>query len=86
MHKQNIGLVRYACCKTVIYYKQGRDSAAGIATRYALDCTGIKSRCGAGFSAPVQSGPGAYPASCTVGTGSFPGKSGWGVALTTHSI
>jgi hypothetical protein len=28
---------------------------------------------GATFSAPVQIGPGAYPASCTMGTGSFPG-------------
>ena len=28
---------------------------------------------GARFSAPVQSGPGAYPAFCTVGTGSLPG-------------
>jgi hypothetical protein len=28
---------------------------------------------GAKFSAPVQTGPGAYPASCTMGTGSFPG-------------
>ncbi len=26
---------------------------------------------GVRFSAPVQSGPGAYPASCTMGTGSF---------------
>ena len=25
------------------------------------------------FSAPVQTGPGAHPASCTMGTGSFPG-------------
>jgi hypothetical protein len=25
------------------------------------------------FSAPVQTGPRAYPASCTMGTGSFPG-------------
>ena len=24
------------------------------------------------FSAPIQTGPGAYPASCTMGTGSFP--------------
>ena len=31
-------------------------------------------RCGARFSAPVQIGPGAHPASCTMGTGSFPGK------------
>jgi hypothetical protein len=28
---------------------------------------------GARFSAPVQTGPGANPASCTMGTGSFPG-------------
>jgi len=27
----------------------------------------------ASFSAPVQTGPGAQPASCTMGTGSFPG-------------
>ena len=38
---------------------------------------------GARFSAPVQTGPGAHPASCTMGTGSFPGvKSGRGVTLT----
>jgi hypothetical protein len=35
------------------------------------------------FSAPVLTGPGAHPASCTMGTGSFPGvKSGRGVTLT----
>jgi len=28
---------------------------------------------GTRFSAPVQTGPGAHPASYTVGTGSFPG-------------
>jgi len=28
---------------------------------------------GARFSAPVQTGPGAHPASCTMSTGSFPG-------------
>jgi hypothetical protein len=28
---------------------------------------------GARFSAPVQNGPGAHPASYTMGTGSFPG-------------
>ena len=40
---------------------------------------------GARFSAPVQTGPGAHPASCTIGTGSFPGvKSGRGVTLTPH--
>jgi len=39
------------------------------------------------FSAPVQTGPGAHPASCTMGTGSFPGvKSGQGVTLTPHPL
>ena len=34
---------------------------------------GIDSRWGARFSAPVQTGHEAHPASCTMGTGSFPG-------------
>ena len=38
------------------------------------------------FSTPVQTGPGAHPASCTMGTGSFTGvKSGRGVTLTPSS-
>jgi len=39
------------------------------------------------FSAPVQTVPGAHPASCTMGTGSFPGiKSGRGVTQTPHPL
>jgi hypothetical protein len=39
------------------------------------------------FSEPVQTGPGAHAASCTMGTESFPGvKSGRGVTLTPHSL
>jgi len=39
------------------------------------------------FSAPVQIGPGAHPASCTMGTGSFPGvKSGRDVMMTPHPL
>ena len=38
-----------------------------------LDSPGIESRLGARFSAPVQTGPGAHPASCTMGTRTFPG-------------
>jgi len=42
---------------------------------------------GARFSAPVQTGPGAHPNSCTMGTGSSPGvKSAWGVTLTPHPL
>jgi hypothetical protein len=45
----------------------------GIATRYGLDGPGIESRWGgARFSAPVQTGPGARPASFTMGSESFP--------------
>jgi len=42
---------------------------------------------GARLSAPVQTGPGAHPASCKMGTGSFPGvKSGQGVTLIPHPL
>ena len=51
----------------------GRDSSVGIATGYGLDGPVIESRRGARFSTPVQTDPGAHPASCTMGTGSFPG-------------
>jgi hypothetical protein len=59
----------------------------GIATGYGLDGPGIQSRLRARFSAPVQTGPGAHPASCTMGTGSFPVvKSDRGVTLTPHPL
>ena len=45
----------------------------GIATVYGLDGPGIESRWWRGFSKPVQTGPEAYPASCTMATGSFLG-------------
>ena len=51
----------------------GRDSLVDITTRYGLDGPGIESRWEQRFSAPVQTGPGTYPASCTMGTESFPG-------------
>jgi hypothetical protein len=51
----------------------GRNSSAGIATRYGLNNPGIESRWGARFSAPVQTGPEARRASYTMGTGTFPG-------------
>ena len=51
----------------------GRDSSVGIATSYGLDGPEIESRWGARFSAPVQTGRRAHPASYTGGTGSFPG-------------
>jgi hypothetical protein len=69
-------------------YKCWPGSSVGIATGYGLDGSGIESRWGgARFFAPVQTGTGAYPASCTMGTGSFPRvKSGRGVTLTPHPL
>ena len=49
----------------------GRDGAVGIATRYGLDSPGIESQWGQDFSAPNQTGPGAHPASYTMGIGSL---------------
>ena len=68
-----------------LIYHFGPGGSVGIATDYGLDGPGIESRWGARSSAPVQTGPGAHPASCTIGTGTFPGvKSGQGVTLTPH--
>jgi len=48
--------------------------------------SGIDSRWGRDFP-PVQTLPGAHPASCIMGTGSFPGvKCVRGVPLTTHPL
>ena len=73
-------LVRYAEigwtdseCRFCFFLYVGRDSSVGIATRYGLDGPGIGCQWGARFSGPVQTGPGAHPASYTMGTGSFPG-------------
>jgi hypothetical protein len=63
----------------------GPGSSVGLATGYVLDNPGIESRWEARFSSHVQTGHGAHPASCTMGTGSFPGvKCGQDVTLTLH--
>ena len=58
---------------TTLYHISGPGSVVGIATGYRLDGLGIEPRWGARFSAPVQTGPGAHPASFTMDTGSFLG-------------
>jgi len=66
---------------------KGPGSVVGIVTGYELEGPGIESRWGARFSTPVQTSPGAHPASCTMGTGSIPEvKSGWGMMLTPHPL
>ena len=70
----------------IYYIIRGPGSVVGIATDYGLDGPGIESRWGRDFPL-VQTGPGAHPASCTMGTGSFPGvKCGRGVLLTTQPL
>ena len=65
----------------------GGDSSVGIATHYGTDSLGIESQWGARFSSPVHTGPGAHPASCTMGTGSIQGvkRAGRGVNHTPSS-
>ena len=59
---------------------RGPDSSVGIATDYGLD--GPRSNPGGDeIFPPVQTGPGSHPASCKMGTRSFPGQ---GVMLNTH--
>jgi len=49
--------------------------------------SGDRIQVGARFFAPVQTGPGAHPASCTTGYRVFNGvKSGRGVTLTPHPL
>jgi hypothetical protein len=70
-----------------LYLYSWPGSVVGTATGYGLGAPGIESRWGARFSAPIQTGPGAHPASCTMGTGSFPGvKSGRGATLPPHPL
>ena len=65
----------------------GPVSVIGVATFDGLHGSGIESRWVARFSAPVQTGPEAHPASCKMGTVSFPGvKCGRGVTLTPHPL
>ena len=62
-------------------------SPVGIVTELRAGRSGDRIPVGARFFAPVQTGAGAHPTSCTMGTGSFPGiKSGRSVTLTSHPL
>ena len=64
----------------------GPGSSVGIATKLGLDGPGSNPGGDRDFP-PVHTGPGAHPASCKMGTGSFPVvKCGPGVLLTTHPL
>ena len=61
-------------------------SSVGIATELRDGRSGIESLWGRDFP-PFQTGPGAHPASCKMGTWSFTWvNSGRGVLLTTHPL
>jgi hypothetical protein len=72
--------------------RASRVSSGSLVTDYGLEDRAIEVRSPAGakdFSSSlfVQTGSGAHPASCPMGTGGpFSGdiKPGWGVTLTTH--
>jgi len=55
------------------HFDVGRDSSVSIVTCYGLDGLGIESQWGRDFLHPSRLALGAHPASCTMGTGSFPG-------------
>jgi len=70
----------------VLTIGSGPCSSVGIATELRTGRSGIEFRWGLEFP-PVQTGPGAHPASCKMGIGSFPRvKCGQGLLLTTHSL
>jgi hypothetical protein len=61
--------------------------SGSIATELRAERSGVRIPVEARFSTPVQTGPGAHPASCTMGNVSFPGvESGRGVTLTPHPL
>jgi hypothetical protein len=55
------------------FYIVGPCSSVVIVTDYRLDGPGYRISVGAKFFAHVQTGAGAHPASCTMGTGYFRG-------------
>ena len=62
----------YVCvCVCVYVYIGGQDSVVGIATCYRLDGRGNRIPVGLRSFAPFQTGPGAHPATYTMGTGSL---------------
>jgi hypothetical protein len=77
-------LVFYMIIYFLCLFIPGLGSSVGIATDYGLDGPGIESQWGRDFP-HVQTGPGAHPASCSMGTGSFPGVKVWLGHAADHS-
>ena len=84
--------VFYSASRILISYHlilriyRDRDSSVGIADSLQAGRSQDRIPVVARFSAPIQTGPGAHPASYTMGTGSFPGvkRPGRGVDHPLH--
>jgi hypothetical protein len=79
----------YACCK--FRYCECTEGGLGELSQYSdwlqAARSGDRIPGEAWFSAPVQTSPGAHPASCTMGTEFFPGvKSSQGMTLTPQPL
>jgi len=71
--KIRVNVVKTVTLLTCVWIVPGRTGRSGIESRWGRDFP------------PVQTGPGAHPASYKMGTASFPGvKCSRGVLLTTH--
>ena len=83
-HFRNILLKKW-WFPVLTYRMGGSGSSVCITTDYGLDGPGIESRCGEILRRPHRLW--GHPASCTMGTGSFPGvESGRGVTLIRHPL
>ena len=85
-HLQEIaGHFRNIICSVSLYCGAGQSSRYSDWLRAGR--SGDRIPVGARFSVPVQTGPGAHPSSCTMGTGSFLGvKISRGMTLTLYPL
>jgi len=63
-------VLRYTHIVCLVDFAIGRDSVVGLATDYGLEVRGSNSG-GAEISSPVETGRGASPSYCTMGTWSL---------------
>jgi hypothetical protein len=92
-HRQKLRVPNIPKITRDVQQSRSRGSSGSIVSDHGLDERAIRVRSPAGakdfsYSLCVQTGSGAHPASCTMGTGGpFPGaKRGRGVTLTTHHL